>query len=440
MRGVHTPRAGVRAGAMLKWTQQRAGQRRAAPGHPADPAGTAPARPAEAEPAESLSQLLLREGKATPAQMEAALARQRETGAFLGEILTEDRVIDEQSLIAFLAKYCKVPHLSLLDYLIDPEILALVPADVCLRHRCVPIDRLGQNLTLAMVNPLDRSALAAVRDACPDLRIKPILCAFRHFEAVTAKLFQRDTRPAASLSATSLGLSVKPRRPVPETPPPGAAPTAEAPTAPEPAPEQPPPPPPLPEGPPPPDLPVGLPEDEGTQRRDALINEVFAGGRSDGREGSVLHEVANVMADSMRDTYAVLARRMELFRGVDPEDVARIFARGITSEYPAAHVVFRAGDPGDRLYVILGGAVLIEDDGRELARLGRGDMFGEMALADAAPRSATARVMEDASLLALSWQVIHYVLPPEVACKLLVNILITLSGRLREANRLQPGK
>ena len=80
-------------------------------------------------------------------------------------------------------------------------------------------------------------------------------------------------------------------------------------------------------------------------------------------------KMTTVMMDSMRDTYAMLARRMELFRGLDPEDVAKIFARGITVEYEAEQVIFEKGQAGKDLYVILGGEVQIYDEGREIARL-----------------------------------------------------------------------
>ncbi len=431
---------------MLKWTRQKgsdkpstrerpaAAQRAVRTAQPGAVADKAPALPA------SLSQLLLREGKATQAQMDSALAKQRETGAFLGEILIEEQVLDEQSLISFLAKHCRIPHLSLLDYLIEPKILKLVPREICLKYRLLPIDQLGRNLTLAMVNPLDREALDAVRAVCPDLRIKPILCAFKHFDIVTKRLYEtEEDRKEAPLSATSFGLKTIKAASAPEAPPkaePVPAPTEEQARQAEEAPDTPPPPLPTPPPPPPPP-PVGLPEDEGAVERDALIDNVFAGDRKedDGASSSLMNEVTNVMVNSMRDTYEILARRMELFRGVGPEDVAKIFSRGITTEYEAGKVIFEAGDPGDQLYVILGGEILIHDGDREIARLNRGDMFGEMALAENAPRSAGARALTDASLLALSWDVINHVIPPEVSLKLLVNILITLSDRLRRANR-----
>jgi CRP/FNR family cyclic AMP-dependent transcriptional regulator len=56
----------------------------------------------------------------------------------------------------------------------------------------------------------------------------------------------------------------------------------------------------------------------------------------------------------------------------------------------AGATIFQAGDPGDLMYVIKSGEVEIEVAGKKVAELGAGEIFGEMALIDARPRSATA--------------------------------------------------
>ncbi len=71
--------------------------------------------------------------------------------------------------------------------------------------------------------------------------------------------------------------------------------------------------------------------------------------------------------------------------------------------FPAGKIIFRQAYPSDYAYVIVSGKVEIYrelDDGKEerIALLGEGDMFGEYGLLDEAPRSASARVLEDVKL------------------------------------------
>jgi len=142
------------------------------------------------------------------------------------------------------------------------------------------------------------------------------------------------------------------------------------------------------------------------------------------------------MVRSMRNTYAVLARRVSLFRGLDPESVAKLFARGKTVEFEAGTTIFGKGELGRCMYVILSGEVDIVDDDRILAHLEQGENFGEMALMSNAARSAAARTVTPTSLLMLSFNDITQDLQSTTSVQLLVNITVTLSSRLRKAQSL----
>ena len=447
---------------MLGWNKKKADAKKVAQAAPNPaPASTATPPPQgdrrQAAPAPrtlSLPAMLLQQGKASREQLEKALVKQKETGAFLGEILVEEGILDEKSLLSFLAKYCKIPHLSLLDYLIDADVAALVPKEVCLRHRLIPIDKLGRNLTIAMVNPLDTQALRIVQEHCPALRIKPILCAHKHFETVTAKVFGEQARRsnAAEMSVSSFGIQLSPAEKAAYAE--RTAKSQASATESDPLPDA---------------IAVDSKSDfaekkmtesathrvrfagENTTDDDnapemdteSVFDQVFhAEHASENRAASespddserILEDVTNAMMDSMRDTYEILARRMELFRGVDPENIAKIFARGLTVDYEAGDVIFKKDQVGESLYLILNGTVAIEQDGRELAVLGQGDMFGEMALVSEGRRGADAVARDDISLLGLKMEIIDHIMPREVSVKLLVNIILTLSRRLLEAN------
>jgi CRP-like cAMP-binding protein len=106
-------------------------------------------------------------------------------------------------------------------------------------------------------------------------------------------------------------------------------------------------------------------------------------------------------------------------------------------EFPAGAVIFEEGDPGSRMYVIQSGRVRVEKSigGRAvvLALLGPGEFFGEMALLEGQPRSATAVVAEAGRILELEETAFEDLVRSnaEVALRLLRK----LSARLRDANR-----
>ena len=102
-----------------------------------------------------------------------------------------------------------------------------------------------------------------------------------------------------------------------------------------------------------------------------------------------------------------------------------------TGSFKAGETIFQAGDRASELYVIASGRVEIRINDRVIATLGEHEIFGEMALIDNAPRSATAVAATDVSLVPIDEkQFIHLVRHlPYFA----LNVMRTLSRRLRNA-------
>lgn len=94
------------------------------------------------------------------------------------------------------------------------------------------------------------------------------------------------------------------------------------------------------------------------------------------------------------------------FAGLDPDALTRLAATMRTRRFRRGEVIFHVGDPGDALFVILNGEVKISlpsETGDEaiLATLRSGDVFGELALLDGAPRSASAAALTAAETVVL---------------------------------------
>ena len=133
-------------------------------------------------------------------------------------------------------------------------------------------------------------------------------------------------------------------------------------------------------------------------------------------------------------TLVRLATEVEFFRGLDPNDVAKIFAKGTTQRVAKGQTIFLKGTTGNTMYVILGGKVGVFDGRKQIATLRQGAMLGEMALTTHEPRSASAVALEDSHLFMLNETTFERLLTKRAAIRILLNIIHTLSRRLKEAN------
>lgn len=131
-----------------------------------------------------------------------------------------------------------------------------------------------------------------------------------------------------------------------------------------------------------------------------------------------------------------LLAQMPLFAACSQRELAQVAALTVPAEFPAGSVLTRQGASGGLAFVIASGSAEVVRGGRRLARLGPGDVVGEMSLIDGEPRSATVRALSDMEVLEVSADDLRRLLrkAPSVTRKLLE----ALSERLREADRLSP--
>jgi CRP/FNR family cyclic AMP-dependent transcriptional regulator len=106
---------------------------------------------------------------------------------------------------------------------------------------------------------------------------------------------------------------------------------------------------------------------------------------------------------------------------------------------PEGHTLFQAGDPGDSLFIVRSGEIelFIKDTAGQkivLTTSGPGDMFGELAMLDTGPRTATALALTDSEVLVLDRDdlVLLFQRQPEAA----LHMLAALSGLTRKADEL----
>ena len=132
-------------------------------------------------------------------------------------------------------------------------------------------------------------------------------------------------------------------------------------------------------------------------------------------------------------------RHVPLFESLDDEAAQKLCELLETRDCKAQDTLFRAGEPGDAMYVVERGKVRISvqaTDGHELqlAELGNGEFFGEMALLDGRPRSANATAVEDSRLAILSREHLFSFIrtTPNVS----LEMLTALAHRLRRTDEI----
>jgi len=132
-----------------------------------------------------------------------------------------------------------------------------------------------------------------------------------------------------------------------------------------------------------------------------------------------------------------LLRTVPVFAEVGDADLEKLATLATRKRYPKDGVVFFENEAGDTLFMVAEGRIkvtILGDDGREiiLSVLGPGEFFGEMALLDNEPRSATAIAAEETELLCLHRNDLQTVLTDNKA--ILTSFIKVLTSRLRKAN------
>src|SRR5215207_7759754 len=131
-------------------------------------------------------------------------------------------------------------------------------------------------------------------------------------------------------------------------------------------------------------------------------------------------------------------RQVPLLADLSEEDLEQLYRMAETVSIPAGELVLREGDPGDSLFVVLDGQLEVtKRQGRQdvlLAVYKPGQFFGEMALLEQAPRSASVRTLRESRLLVISQAAFQTLLSCSASAPL--NILHTVTSRLRSTESM----
>jgi CRP-like cAMP-binding protein len=139
-----------------------------------------------------------------------------------------------------------------------------------------------------------------------------------------------------------------------------------------------------------------------------------------------------------RDTVASLLRKIPVFDGLDARDLLQIEKILHERDYRAEERIFLQGDPGLGMYIIVEGSVeIVSEPGHHvLTVLHQGEFFGELALLDESPRTATAIAESPCRLLCLVQSDLYDLMDrsPKLGVKILVQLARTIGERLKKTN------
>jgi type IV pilus assembly protein PilB len=110
-----------------------------------------------------IGELLLKEKRITPEQLQEALNYQKASGGKLGLNLVKLGFVKDEEITSLLSRQYGVPSINLGDFEIDQAIVKLIPADTAQKYQILPLSRAGATLTIAMTDPTNVFAMDDIK-------------------------------------------------------------------------------------------------------------------------------------------------------------------------------------------------------------------------------------------------------------------------------------
>src|SRR3954469_1568720 len=110
-----------------------------------------------------IGELLLKEKRITPDQLQQALNHQKAKGGKLGQNLVRLGLVKDEEITSLLSRQYGVPSINLTQFEIDQSVIKLIPADTAQKYEIVPLSRSGATLTIAMTDPTNVFAMDDIK-------------------------------------------------------------------------------------------------------------------------------------------------------------------------------------------------------------------------------------------------------------------------------------
>jgi len=151
-----------------------------------------------------IGELLLKERRITPEQLQEALAYQKAHGGKLGTALVKLGFVRDDDITGLLSKQYGVPSINLTQFDIDAAIVKLIPLETAQKYQIVPLSRVGATLTIAMTDPTNVFAMDDIK-FMTGYNIEPVVAS----ESAVTEAIQKYYGLAKSSEPSALDIASK---------------------------------------------------------------------------------------------------------------------------------------------------------------------------------------------------------------------------------------
>jgi type IV pilus assembly protein PilB len=150
-----------------------------------------------------IGELLLKEKKITPNQLQEALTYQKANGGKLAMNLVKLGFVRDEEITALLSRQYGVPAIDLAKFEIEPTVIKLIPAETAQKYQVIPLSRAGAALTLAMTDPTNVFAMDDIK-FMTGYNVEPVVASEQAVADAIQKYYGNGGKSAAAASSLDM--------------------------------------------------------------------------------------------------------------------------------------------------------------------------------------------------------------------------------------------
>jgi len=135
-----------------------------------------------------LGEILVEGGLLTQKQLEEALPFQKKSNLKLGQYLVREGIVSESQIVDLVSNQLRLEKYRSDKYTVDVDLANLLPADLAHKYQAAPLQKNGQLLTIAMMDPLDINSLDAI-EVYTNCEVEAIICTEQHLNQLLNSLY-----------------------------------------------------------------------------------------------------------------------------------------------------------------------------------------------------------------------------------------------------------